>query len=203
VVGDTGLLHRREDRVGRAVQDRPDPCDTVRGEVRGERVDDRDAAGDRGLEPERGAGPARDGLELRAVVRDDVLVGGDDRLAGAERGRDQRVGGLVAAHQLADDVDVGVGHQVGGRVGEQLGREVRGTLAVDRSNGHAGQLESGIARAQAIGSLAEGAYDLAADGTGAEHGDAEGGAPRGHARNGSRALRRARGVEGRRYTAAP
>ena len=52
--------------------------------------------------------PAGDRLELRAVVGDDVLVRGDDRLAGAERGGDQRPGGLVAAHELDDDVDLGM-----------------------------------------------------------------------------------------------
>ena len=50
-------------------------------------------------------GPPGDGLELRAVVGDDVLVRRDDRLAGPERGGDERARRLVAAHDLDDDVD--------------------------------------------------------------------------------------------------
>ena len=79
----------------------------VGGEVRGERPQDRDAAADRRLEPERRPVPPRERLERRAVMGDDVLVGGHDRLAGPERGGDERVRRLVAAHELDDDVDVG------------------------------------------------------------------------------------------------
>ena len=96
------------------------------GEVAGERAEDRDAAADRGLEAQRRAGPPGDRLELRAVMGDDVLVGGHDALAHRQRGGDQRVGRLVAAHQLDDDVDPVVGDEVGRGVGQQLGRQARG-----------------------------------------------------------------------------
>ena len=71
---------------------------------------------------------------------EDVLVGGDDRLARRERGRDERPGGLVAAHQLDDHVDVGVGHEVGRCVGQEIGGDAgrRGPAQVsDRDAGEA------------------------------------------------------------------
>ena len=43
-----------------------------------------------------------------------------------ERRRDQRVGGLVAAHQLDDDVDPVIGDEVGRGVGHELRRQARG-----------------------------------------------------------------------------
>jgi len=46
------------------------------------------------------------------VMRDDVLVGGDDRLAHREGGGDERVGRFVAAHQLDDDVDLVIGDEM-------------------------------------------------------------------------------------------
>ena len=52
--------HGREDVVGRAVDDAADAHDVVRGEVAGQRAQDRDAAGDRGLEAQRHVGPAGD-----------------------------------------------------------------------------------------------------------------------------------------------
>ena len=87
------------------------------------------------------AGPPGDRLELRPVVGDDVLVGGDDALAHRQRGGDQGVGRLVAAHQLDDDVDLVAGHQVGRRVGDQTGRETRRDGAIDVPHGDRGQLE--------------------------------------------------------------
>ena len=50
------------------------------------------------------------GLEqLDADVGEQLLVGGDDRLAAGERGGDQLAGRLDAADDLDDEVDVGVG----------------------------------------------------------------------------------------------
>ena len=86
------------------------------------------------------SGPPGDGLELRAVVGDDVLVGGDDRLAGAERRRDQRAGRLVAAHHLDDDVVSRVGDEVGRGVGQdgRIGCR-RSRARVEVADGDAGQ----------------------------------------------------------------
>ena len=49
------------------------------------------------------------GLEQLAPVRgEQLLVGGDDRLAAHQRLDDQRAGRLDAADDLDDDVDVGI-----------------------------------------------------------------------------------------------
>ncbi len=57
-------------------------------------------------------------VDLLAVLRQDLLVRGHDVLAGAQRRRDQRVGGLRAAHRLDDHVHVRARDEVRGRVGE-------------------------------------------------------------------------------------
>ena len=86
--------------------------------------------------------PAGDRLELRPVVGDDVLVGGHDRLARAERRGDQRAGRLVAAHQLDDDVDVVVRDEVGRRVGQRASAgSPRPTARADVAHGDADELE--------------------------------------------------------------
>ena len=171
--------HRAQDEVGRAVDDAADAARSgspARSD--GQRPEDRDPAADRRLEPERRAGPPGDRLELRAVVGDDVLVGGDDGLAHRQRGGDQRVGRLVATHQLDDDVDVVVGHEVGRRVGDDRRRASRrrphgptsrtATAASWRAAPSDGRSSSGP--------VEERADDLAPDGPRAEHGDAQPGA---------------------------
>ena len=50
---------------------------------------------------------ARQRQQLDAVRRDELLVGGDDRLPGLQRPPDQIARRLEAAHQLDDDVGVG------------------------------------------------------------------------------------------------
>ena len=109
------------------------------------------------------------------MVGDHVLVGGHDRLAGAEGGGHEGVGRLVAAHELDDDVDVGARHEVGRRVGhEVVGHAERagpGEVALrDAREDEAGH----AAGVHALGMLEEGAHDGSADGAGAEHRDAEG-----------------------------
>ena len=114
----------REDVVGRAVDDA--------AHARRSRLAARSlASGPRTGMPPPTAASKRSGAPVRraiasssgAVMGDDVLVRGDDRLAGAERRRDQGVGRLVAAHQLDDDVDLGVGDEVGRRVGQEVRRD--------------------------------------------------------------------------------
>ena len=104
----------------------------LRGEVAGERSQDRDPAADRRLEAERRSRPAGDRLELRPVVGEHVLVRRHDRQPGAERRRDQRPGGLLAAHQLDDDVRLARREEVGRRVRQQPRRQSppRGRLDV-------------------------------------------------------------------------
>jgi hypothetical protein len=67
--------HLRQDEVGRAVDDAGDPLDAVRGQALAQRLDDRDAAGDRAFERDHHAALARRGEDLRAVHREQRLVG--------------------------------------------------------------------------------------------------------------------------------
>ena len=61
----------------------------IAGEPLAQRLDDRDAAGDRRLEIERHAVLLGERRERDAVARQQRLVGGDHRLAGRERGLDR------------------------------------------------------------------------------------------------------------------
>ena len=103
------------------------------------------ASGDRiGIPPptaasKRNATPARRAIVSRfgTVVGDDVLVGGDDRFAAAERGGDQGSRRLVATHQLDDDVGLGRGDQVGRRIGQEIGRNAGTARAIEVPAGDA------------------------------------------------------------------
>ncbi len=55
-----------------------------------------------------------------AVVGQQLLVGGDDRLARLERVEDELAGRLDAPDHLDDHVDVGIVHDRGGVVGEAV-----------------------------------------------------------------------------------
>ena len=111
------------------------------------------------------------------MVREHVLVRGDDRLAGAERGRDQRAGRFVAAHQLHDDVGVVRGDQVCRGVGEHLGGQTALARRVEVAHGDRRQHQAAaVGRRQAIAQLAQPSNHLRPDGSGSEDGDAQRGA---------------------------
>jgi hypothetical protein len=74
-----------------------------------QRLDDGDATGHGGFEGHHHALVARRGEDLAAVHGQQRLVGGDHVLAGGNGLQHQRLGDAVAADQLDDDVDVGVG----------------------------------------------------------------------------------------------
>ena len=104
------LAHRRQDVVRGAVQDAVDALQPVAGETLAQPLDDRDAAGDRGLERENEPPLLGPRGEPRPVMRHQRLVGGDDVLAMVERGVEHLPGDAVgAADQLDDDVDLGIG----------------------------------------------------------------------------------------------
>ena len=79
------LGHPGEDVVGRAVDDAHHPADALAGERLAQRPDERDAAGDRRLEEQVDAGAVGRLEQLGADVGEQLLVGGDDRLAGLQR----------------------------------------------------------------------------------------------------------------------
>ena len=70
-------------------------------------ADDRDHAGDRGLEADLHARLAGDLEELVAVLGEQLLVGGHHRLAGPQRREHVLASGLGAADQLDDQVRAG------------------------------------------------------------------------------------------------
>ena len=122
-VGRARLGHPREDVVGGAVDDAHHAGDALPHQRLAQRPDDRDAAGDRRLEEQVDAGALGRLEQLGAVLGEQLLVAGDDRLARLEGGEDQVAGGLDAADELDDEVDVGVVDDRAGVVGEPVGRE--------------------------------------------------------------------------------
>ena len=106
------FAHLRQDVVAGAVENAGDALDAVGGQAFADRLDHRDAAGDRGLEGERDVVFLGQGGQGGAVHREHRLVGGDHRPAGGERGFHQGAGGAVgAADQFQHHVHVGVGGQ--------------------------------------------------------------------------------------------
>jgi hypothetical protein len=108
------------------------------------------------------------------VAGDDVLVRGDDRFAGTERRRDERMGGLVAAHELDDHVRVRRPDKMGRCVGQQLTGDARCASSIEVAAGDTGKDHGGaVGGRDTIGSLQDAADDGATDRAGAEDGDTE------------------------------
>ena len=99
------LGHLGEDEVRRAVDDAHHPPDRLAAQALAQRADERDAAGDRGLEQQVDAGVVGRGVELGADVGEQLLVRRDDGLALRERGGDELAGRLDPADDLDDEVD--------------------------------------------------------------------------------------------------
>jgi hypothetical protein len=105
-----------------------------------QRLDDRDAAGDRAFERDHHAFLVRGGEDLVAVPCEERLVRGDHVLAVGDRLQNERARGLETADQLDDDVDVGIGEHLVRIVGQadaggafgQLARTIERTLGDPR-----------------------------------------------------------------------
>ena len=111
------LVHRRHDVVAGAVQDAVDAADPIACEALAQRLDDGDAARDRGLVTEVAVRLPGGVCERRTVMGEQGLVGGHQVLAVDEGGlgecpRDP----LRAANQLDHDIDGGVGGKCPGVV---------------------------------------------------------------------------------------
>ncbi len=125
LVGQAGRLHPRQDVVAGAVHHPHHPLDAVAGEALGQGLDDRDAAGDRGLEADHAAGGLGHLGQLLAMDREQRLVGRDHVLAGGERGLDGLAGDpLLAADQLDEHVHVVAPGEVGGALLPAIDREI-------------------------------------------------------------------------------
>ena len=109
LVGHPLLGHLREDVVRRPVDDAHHPRDRLAAQALAQRPHDRDAPGDCRLEEQVDAGLLGDLEQLDADVGEQLLVGGDHRLARRERRGDQLAGGFDATDDLDDEVDVGIG----------------------------------------------------------------------------------------------
>ena len=103
------LGHLREDVVRRAVEDADDLLDPVRGQRFPQRLDHRQPPADAGFEPQVHPGPFGLGEQFRAVLRQELLVGGDHALAAPDRVQEQGAGRLDPAHHLHDHVHPIVG----------------------------------------------------------------------------------------------
>ena len=109
VVALAELQHLREDEVRRAVENAADLEDLVRAEALAQRVQHRDAAADGGLKQEAHAVGLGQRQQLRAVLGDELFVGGDDVLADLQRAADEIQRRAAAADGLNDQKDLGVG----------------------------------------------------------------------------------------------
>ena len=113
-LGERAVLvgHRRQDEIAGAVEDAVDARHLIGGKRLAQRLDDRDAAGDRRFEVERDALLLGELGELDAVLCEQRLVGGDDVLARAERRLDRILGNAVgAADQLDEHIDAGIARE--------------------------------------------------------------------------------------------
>jgi len=149
VVGVAALLdgvgHLGEDVVGGAVDDAEHPRDRLAVQALAQCPHDRDPTRHRRLEQEITAGGIGCRVQLGADVRQQLLVGGDDRLAVIERGEDQLAGRFDAADRFDDDVDVGVADDVVGIAREHAVGQVHLAPRGEVADGDAldGEVETG------------------------------------------------------------
>ncbi len=109
--GATLFAHLGENEVAGTVDDPRHPVDTVGGQAFTDRLDHRNAAGNRRLECHDHAFLARLGKNFITVNGNQSLVRGDHMLAILDGLEYQLAGNGIAAHQLYDDVDLRVrGH---------------------------------------------------------------------------------------------
>ena len=108
------VAHLGQNEVSGTVDDAGNPLDTVSGESLADRLDNRNASGDRRLERDHDAASAG-GLEYFVPVqRDERLVCGDHVLSRFDGPHGEIPGELGSAEELDDDADLGVVDHGGG-----------------------------------------------------------------------------------------
>ncbi len=103
----SGRVHLVEHIVRRAVDDADDLADAVSRKGLAQRAQQRDGARNGRLVVEIDAVLSGRGIQRRAVLGQQRLVGGDDRRAVLHSAQDERAGWLDAADDLDDDVSPG------------------------------------------------------------------------------------------------
>ena len=176
-----GGVHPVQDVVGGAVDDAEHAVDGVPGQRLAQRAQQRDGPGHRGLVVQVGAVLPGRAVDLRAVLGEQGLVRGHDRLAVLQRGQQQRPGGLDAADHLDHDVHVRPGDQRVRVHGEQRPVDARGPRMADPPHRDAGQLQpSADPQGQVVGLFDEQARHLGAHDPAAEQGHLQRGHGPGH-----------------------
>ena len=153
-----GLGHPAQDEVRGAVDDPVQTLDMRAGQRLLQDPHNGDDAADRGLEAQLHAVLARDRPQLLAVLGQQLLVGGDDVLAGGHRAHHVLACRLQPAHQLH--------HQVG--VVEDV---VEVAFAAAQDAGDLGTQAGDVG--DVVGALRDEVGERAADGAAAEQADAE------------------------------
>ena len=147
--------------------------DAIRRQPLAQRADDGHAAADRRfvIEIDAALGGGRE--QLVAVNGEQRLVGGDDVLAGGDRGQQVLARGLVAADELEHDLDLGIGEHGFDVGGDQRRRHVDETRLVRFADDDLLDLDGGAAEALAngVGVIGEQLHDAGADITEAEQAD--------------------------------
>jgi len=118
------LIHLVEDEIARAIEDRVELQDLVRGEAFADGRDNRDPAGHRGLERNRAAQCTRSIEQLRPVLGQQGLVGGDHVLAAFEQPQHDRPSRFQPPDKLRHGRDFRVVDDAGKIVGEQSAGQV-------------------------------------------------------------------------------
>ena len=171
-VGHLLFGHLGEDVVRRPVDDAHHPRDRFAAQALAQRPHDRDPAGHGGLEEQIDADLFGDFEELDADVGEQLLVGGDHRLAGSEGGQDQLAGRFDAADHLDHDVDIGITDDRRRLVGEQRSIDLHVAAARQIADGdaHDLQLNSG-AGLDLLAALGDELDERSADVSAPEHTD--------------------------------
>ncbi|MEY4403470.1 MAG: hypothetical protein RIR91_1505 [Verrucomicrobiota bacterium] len=169
------LAHAGEDMVTGAIEDADDELEAVGDEAFADGLDDGDAAGDAGLEEELAAMLADGGEDLRAVLAEQGLVGGDHDLACAERTEGELAGLGGPADEFADHVDLGVVDDLERVLGQFGGGDLDGALLLEVADAGLAEVELHAEARLEVGLLfGEVLPDALADGAEAEDTDADG-----------------------------